>query len=92
MRELDLERDLDELATKRRYVRTLFDTVETSYDRFTRLFSFGMDGRWKQRLVRLVGESGPPVGRVLDLATGTGDIAKVQWQNHVDFVKITAAP
>jgi demethylmenaquinone methyltransferase/2-methoxy-6-polyprenyl-1,4-benzoquinol methylase len=76
LRELDLERDLDELATKRRYVRTLFDTVETSYDRFTRLFSFGMDGRWKQRLVRLVGESGPPVGRVLDLATGTGDIAK----------------
>ncbi len=75
LRHLDHEHDLDQPSTKRRYVRTLFDTVETSYDRFTRLFSFGMDRSWKRQLVRLAGTPEPLGGRVLDLATGTGDIA-----------------
>jgi demethylmenaquinone methyltransferase/2-methoxy-6-polyprenyl-1,4-benzoquinol methylase len=74
LRDLDLEQDLSTRAGKRRYVRTLFDTVESSYDGFTRLFSAGMDGAWKKRMVRLLAESGVSQGRVLDLATGTGDI------------------
>lgn len=74
LRDLNLDRDLATQEGKRRYVRTLFDTVECSYDGFTRLFSVGMDGAWKKRMVTLLVKSGFSQGRVLDLATGTGDI------------------
>jgi demethylmenaquinone methyltransferase/2-methoxy-6-polyprenyl-1,4-benzoquinol methylase len=58
---------------KRRYVRRLFAVVADRYDLITVVLSYGMDRRWKRRLVRL---ASPRAGmRVLDLATGTGDIA-----------------
>lgn len=58
---------------KRRYVRSLFATIADRYDLITVLLSFGRDHAWKRRLLTL----GPPLTglRVLDLATGTGDIA-----------------
>jgi demethylmenaquinone methyltransferase/2-methoxy-6-polyprenyl-1,4-benzoquinol methylase len=76
LRSLNLDQDLATQEGKRRYVRTLFDTVERSYDGFTRLFSVGMDGAWKRHTVRLLAESGLSQGRVLDLATGTGDLVE----------------
>jgi demethylmenaquinone methyltransferase/2-methoxy-6-polyprenyl-1,4-benzoquinol methylase len=58
---------------KRRYVRTLFATIADRYDLITVLLSYGLDRRWKRRLVEL---AAPFAGaRVLDVATGTGDIA-----------------
>src|SRR5258706_11747978 len=66
----------DRIATpdgKRRYVRALFATVADRYDFITRALSYGQDRRWKRRLIAL---ASPRAGsRVLDLATGTGDIA-----------------
>jgi demethylmenaquinone methyltransferase/2-methoxy-6-polyprenyl-1,4-benzoquinol methylase len=66
----------DALATperRRRYVQTLFHTIAGRYDLITILLSFGLDRRWKRRLVRLADVT--PGVRALDLATGTGDIA-----------------
>jgi demethylmenaquinone methyltransferase/2-methoxy-6-polyprenyl-1,4-benzoquinol methylase len=51
----------------------LFSAIADRYDLITILLSFGADHRWKRRLVRLSGAT--PDARVLDLATGTGDIA-----------------
>jgi demethylmenaquinone methyltransferase / 2-methoxy-6-polyprenyl-1,4-benzoquinol methylase len=66
----------DRIATpegKRRYVRTLFATIADRYDFITTALSYGQDRRWKRRVIALVA---PARGsRVLDLATGTGDIA-----------------
>jgi demethylmenaquinone methyltransferase/2-methoxy-6-polyprenyl-1,4-benzoquinol methylase len=68
----------DRIATadgKRRYVRTLFATIADRYDLITVVLSYGQDRRWKRRLADL---ANPPRGAaVLDLATGTGDIAFV---------------
>jgi demethylmenaquinone methyltransferase/2-methoxy-6-polyprenyl-1,4-benzoquinol methylase len=75
LRDLDLERDLSSPVSKRRYNRALFDTVESSYDWFTRFFSVGMDRAWKRQTVMLLRESGLRRGPVLDLATGTGDLS-----------------
>jgi len=68
----------DRIATadgKRRYVRALFATIADRYDLITIVLSYGQDRRWKRRLADLAqpcrGEA------VLDLATGTGDIAFV---------------
>jgi demethylmenaquinone methyltransferase/2-methoxy-6-polyprenyl-1,4-benzoquinol methylase len=58
---------------KRRYVRALFATIADRYDFITVVLSYGQDRRWKRRLMDLAGLH--PGARVLDLATGTGDIA-----------------
>jgi demethylmenaquinone methyltransferase / 2-methoxy-6-polyprenyl-1,4-benzoquinol methylase len=58
---------------KRRYVRGLFATIADRYDLITVLLSYGQDRRWKKRLIERAGISAGQ--RVLDLATGTGDIA-----------------
>lgn len=59
--------------SKRRYVRTLFSTIADRYDLVTRVLSYGLDRRWK---ARLVGLSGAVEGMTAaDLACGTGDIA-----------------
>jgi demethylmenaquinone methyltransferase/2-methoxy-6-polyprenyl-1,4-benzoquinol methylase len=64
---------LESPSSKRRYVRRLFHTIADRYDLITVLLSFGLDARWKQRLVDLAGPLNNKVA--LDLACGTGDIA-----------------
>ena len=59
-------------AGKQRYVRQLFGTIADRYDFITRVLSYGQDGRWKRRLIRLAALR--PSDRVLDLACGTGDL------------------
>ena len=79
---LDLEAHLSDPSRKQAFVTPMFDTIAPRYDDFTRLFSFGMDRRWKatavSRIATLAAERGltaaSPVA-VLDLAAGTGDIA-----------------
>jgi demethylmenaquinone methyltransferase / 2-methoxy-6-polyprenyl-1,4-benzoquinol methylase len=58
---------------KRRHVRRLFATIADRYDLITRVLSYGMDGRWKRRLIATAAVQ--PGERALDLATGTGDVA-----------------
>ncbi len=77
----------DRLATpdgKRRYVRVLFATIADRYDLITVLLSFGRDRAWKRRLVRMAALS--PRDRVLDLATGTGDIAFLARESGASVV------
>jgi demethylmenaquinone methyltransferase/2-methoxy-6-polyprenyl-1,4-benzoquinol methylase len=58
---------------KRRYVRALFATIADRYDFITVALSYGQDRRWKRRVIA---HASPRAGsRVLDLATGTGDLA-----------------
>jgi len=59
-------------AGKQRYVRRMFATIADRYDLITVVLSYGLDRRWKDRLIRLA--SIAPDDRVLDLACGTGDI------------------
>jgi demethylmenaquinone methyltransferase/2-methoxy-6-polyprenyl-1,4-benzoquinol methylase len=66
----------DRIATpegKRRYVRALFATIADRYDFITTALSYGQDRRWKRRVIDLANPR--PGTRVLDLATGTGDLA-----------------
>jgi demethylmenaquinone methyltransferase/2-methoxy-6-polyprenyl-1,4-benzoquinol methylase len=83
----------DRIATpagKRRYVRALFATIADRYDFITRALSYGQDRRWKRRLVRL---ARPHEGvRVLDLATGTGDIAFAMAARGATVVGLDITP
>jgi len=52
----------------------MFDRIAPRYDLLNRLISLGLDQGWRKKLVRAVGAAGSP-GRVLDVATGTADVA-----------------
>ena len=54
-------------------VQKMFDTIATRYDLMNRVMTFGQDQRWRRFVVRRAGDVGN--GWVLDLASGTGDIA-----------------
>lgn len=54
-------------------VNSMFARIARRYDVANRLLSGGTDVYWRHRLVRSVRELTP--GRVLDLATGSGDVA-----------------
>ncbi len=51
----------------------MFDTISGKYDGLNRLITFGTDTVWRKRLIRLVSAGNPET--VLDIATGTGDLA-----------------
>ena len=71
-RKPDLRTQIASSETKQRYVNQLFETIAPAYDFFTRFFSYGMDRRWKRRLLRTLCLKGDE--RALDVACGTGDI------------------
>lgn len=54
-------------------VNTMFARIAGRYDLANHLLSGGVDFWWRQRLVRAVHDAQP--GTVLDLATGSGDVA-----------------
>lgn len=51
----------------------MFDRIAARYDTMNRVLSFGLDRGWRRRTVRALQLGERP--RVLDLATGTGDLA-----------------
>lgn len=58
---------------KKEQVTKMFDTISGNYDGLNRVISFGIDVKWRKRVVKLVNETNP--NTILDIATGTGDLA-----------------
>ena len=54
-------------------VQAMFDRIAGVYDRFNSVMTAGLHHRWRDRAVALAGVG--PGDRVLDVATGTGDLA-----------------
>jgi len=64
------------------YMGRLFDSIATRYDFMNRLISFGMDGAWRR--VAVAECQLPAQGRLLDAATGTGDMTLEALRQHPD--------
>ena len=63
---------LPEGEEKRTAVREMFDAIAPRYDLVNRIMTFRLDVRWRRRAVRELGLAAG--SRVLDLASGTGDL------------------
>jgi demethylmenaquinone methyltransferase/2-methoxy-6-polyprenyl-1,4-benzoquinol methylase len=55
------------------YVQSMFDRIAGRYNLMNRLMTFGQDMRWRRFVIRQARLK--PGDKLLDLATGTGDIA-----------------
>jgi demethylmenaquinone methyltransferase/2-methoxy-6-polyprenyl-1,4-benzoquinol methylase len=59
--------------SKKKQVAQMFDTISNEYDGLNRVISFGIDLKWRNKVVEIVGIQKPD--SILDIATGTGDLA-----------------
>lgn len=69
-------------------VRDMFDSIAPAYDLMNRMMTLGIDRSWRRRCVRMVRDAAPAA--VLDLATGTGDLA-VAMARAIPDARVTGA-
>lgn len=77
------------LSEKGEQIQQMFGTIAPRYDFLNRLLSLGIDRRWRRAAVRLI--KAPEGGRVLDVATGTGDVALEIARTTPASVRVTGA-
>lgn len=65
--------------SKKEQVEHMFDNIAGNYDRLNRILSLNVDVLWRRKLVAMLVKDNPK--KVLDLATGTGDLA-IMVQRH----------
>lgn len=74
---------------KQQYVNKMFSRIAHRYDLMNRIMTAGQDQRWRRLLIRQA--KLPPQGRVLDIATGTGDIAFEAVRQQPDLSQVVGA-
>lgn len=69
----------DSTLGKKQQVEQMFDTISDNYDGLNRVISFGTDVKWRKNVLELVSAKNPE--SILDIATGTGDLAILMSQS-----------
>ena len=59
--------------SKKKQVEEMFDNISSNYDFLNHFLSFGIDNIWRKKTIKVVAEDNPKL--ILDIATGTGDLA-----------------
>lgn len=77
------------LSEKGEKIQQMFGTIAPRYDFLNRMLSFGIDRRWRKKAVKLMKYRDG--ARILDVATGTGDVALEIARSTPASVKITGA-
>lgn len=70
---------------KKDEVRVMFNSIARNYDLLNHLLSFGIDILWRKRLIKELKKCSPQ--HVIDIATGTGDLAIMAVKKGI--VKVT---
>jgi demethylmenaquinone methyltransferase/2-methoxy-6-polyprenyl-1,4-benzoquinol methylase len=77
------------MSGRRRHARALFAPLGPSYDRVGAALSFGQDPRWRRFLVSRLP---PDRGHVLDVATGTGLVARALLERGFRVTGLDQSP
>ena len=75
----------DSSEGKKKQVEQMFDTISENYDGLNRVISLGSDVKWRKKVIKMVAETKPKT--ILDIATGTGDLA-IQFAENTSAEKI----
>lgn len=78
--------DKDSKLSKTEQVAGMFDNIAYRYDFLNRFLSIGIDVSWRKKLIAQLKDTYPK--NLLDVATGTGDVAILAAKTYGD-VKIT---
>ena len=62
----------------------MFDAISGNYDGLNSVISFGIDVKWRKKVVQLVSDKNPKI--VLDIATGTGDLALLMTKTSAEKI------
>ena len=80
---------LQDLQNKKGLVKTVFNKVYNKYDLMNDFISLGVHRIWKKNLIQLMNPSKNK--KLIDVACGTGDIAKIYLDNVGEEEKIFCA-
>ena len=69
---------------KKEQVAKMFDAISKNYDGLNRVISLGIDIKWRKKVVEIVGKNNPK--QILDIATGTGDLALMMAELNPDKI------
>ena len=69
---------------KKEQVAQMFDTISGNYDNLNRVISFGIDIKWRKKVLKIVSDTKPKT--ILDIATGTGDLAILMAQTNAEKI------
>ncbi len=72
--------------TKAKSIQQMFDAIAGRYDLMNRVMTMGQDQKWRRFVVEKAGD--PSGGRILDLATGTGDIAALSCELYPESLVV----
>jgi demethylmenaquinone methyltransferase/2-methoxy-6-polyprenyl-1,4-benzoquinol methylase len=70
--------------SKKEQIAQMFDTISGNYDGLNRVISFGIDVKWRKKVLALVSKKNPET--VLDIATGTGDLALLMAETSAEKI------
>lgn len=74
--------------SKGEMVQGMFNDIAPTYDRLNHILSLDIDKLWRRRVVRIVGKIGAK--HIMDMATGTGDLA-IALAKNIDGATIYGA-
>lgn len=69
---------------KKEQVEQMFDNIAGNYDSLNRVISFGIDVKWRKKVLKIVSDSNPKI--ILDIATGTGDLAILMTKTNAEKI------
>ena len=69
---------------KKEQVAQMFDNISGNYDGLNRVISFGIDVSWRKKVLQLVANTHPKT--ILDIATGTGDLAILMTKTNAEKI------
>lgn len=71
-------------GSKKEQVAEMFDNISQRYDLLNHVLSLSIDKGWRKKVVRLIREEKP--SQILDVATGTADLAIALEKTHPDKI------
>jgi demethylmenaquinone methyltransferase/2-methoxy-6-polyprenyl-1,4-benzoquinol methylase len=74
----------DSSLGKKEQVAQMFDNISGNYDNLNRVISFGIDIKWRKKVLKIVSDQKPKI--ILDIATGTGDLAILMTQTNAEKI------
>jgi len=70
--------------SKKKQIAQMFDNISGNYDFLNHFLSMGIDKKWRRKVLKLVANK--KHNKILDIATGTGDLAIMLSQTNPDKI------